>query len=68
MTDYESLLNDLLTAGVKCTLSGAVKLAEQAFYGEELSSPQREVVAMWESRTLLQPLPTKRRPRPEDEA
>lgn len=52
MTDYESLLNDLLTAGVKCTLSGAVKLACASFYGEEVPEPAKEVIKAWEVRTL----------------
>jgi hypothetical protein len=52
MTDYESLLNDLLTAGVKCTLSGAVKLACASFYGEEVPEPAKQVVKAWEVRTL----------------
>jgi hypothetical protein len=55
MTDYQNLLEDLLGAGLKATLSTARYLATQAFHGETLPSPQAEIVAAWEARTLAIP-------------
>lgn len=55
MTDYQMLLEDLLGAGVKATLSTAVTLANQAFYGQVLPSPQAEIVMAWEAKTLATP-------------
>ena len=55
VTDYESLLEDLLRAGIKATVSSAADLANRAFWGEELPARQAAVVEAWETRTLAEP-------------